>query len=89
MQPFSHPHSRILHLLWGLIIATVQGKVAIIPRKSSSAEVYHQLEFVLGELKGFFNCDGNGVPYEDLNTDTCKVQYNQYAYIHAIIILLS
>lgn len=71
---------RILHLLWGLIVTRIDGKVTIIPRKSSSGEVYHQLEFVLGELKGFFNCDGNGVPYEDLNTDSCKVWYHQYPH---------
>ena len=66
--------NRILHLLWGLIVGTVQGKLDIIPRKSSSAaEVYRQLEFVLQELKCFFNCDGNGVPSEDLNTEACKV----------------
>ena len=75
----SHPH-RILHLLWGLIVTRIDGKVAVIPRKNSSAEVYSQLEFVLGELKRFFNCDGNGVPFEDLDTDACKVRYHQHPH---------
>ena len=51
----------------------MQGKVAIIPRKSSSADVYRQFQFVLGELKRFFHCDGNGVRLEDLDTEVCKV----------------
>ena len=48
-------------------------KIALIPRKSGSVEVYRQLEFVLKELKSFFICDGNGVPAEDLETNTYKV----------------
>ena len=64
---------RILHPLWGFIVGMMQAKIAIIPRKSSSAEVYRQLEFVLGELKSFFHCDGNGVCLVDLDTEACKV----------------
>ena len=69
-----HNLSRILHQLWSLIVSMIQEKIAIIPRKSSSAVVYRQLEFVLRELKSFFNCDGNGVRFEDLDTEACKVR---------------
>lgn len=65
--------NRILHQLWSLIVDMIQRKIEIIPRKNNSAEVYRQLEFVLKELKNFFHCDGNGVRYEDLETEACKV----------------
>ena len=51
----------------------MKDKIGIIPRKSSTADVYRQFQFVLGELKRFFYCDGNGVRLEDLDTEVCKV----------------
>ena len=69
-----HFNYRILRRLWDLIVGVFQAKITIIPRKNGSADVCGQLGFVLRELKSFFNCNGSGIPSEDLDTEACKVR---------------